>query len=366
MRKTGYMESLAELTGLQRCKLQEYSVELIHDPLIGHRDEYIIALGPYEESGYRRSTRNVRIFMRFKPVVTETLRGALTKCAEEHDKENLLLETGNCEHDFAWDIGEEPESEALHSDYLICNWRYSRSRPSPDRVSGFLDCCLTELKKIAPPLTRKCVMCDQTAISEISLRNGTPGYYCDSCKDREFRRLDKEFIKHQTMEIDYGRAIAYGVVAVLATSIAGAYLGALLHKKPLWPLLVCFASGLLVIPVAMAVKEGARRIDDKVAGMLLSMIVGQVAIGTILFYIFVAMQGTERPFDVSLLKYALDLFMQTPIRHTAEFLGLCFLCLLIGIQGPLRHADPRRKVIFESLEPKHGSVGRRRRLRRRY
>jgi uncharacterized Zn finger protein (UPF0148 family) len=352
MADDAYLGLLAQLTGFRRHSPRLHKVELIDAPLIGRRDGYITVIGP-SEIGPGQATnskqRVIRVFVRFEPTVSAgRLESAIKPCRQSFRGDELKLEYGNSGTEFAelYDETAEAPADPL-PDYFVWIWHYHGSKPAPDYVAALLDASISALKKIALPLREQCEVCGVIAVSEITLRNGRPGYYCSPCQQKEMNRLNEEESEQEARPRNRQRGLVYGLVSALLLAIGGAYLASFL--KGAWPIVVAyFGSGLLPFVVYDAIRKGGRT-DDRVVGLTMWIVFLDVAIANVGYYMFVALRVTELPLGGELMRSAFQLFLQEPFWHLIVLIGMWSLSILLLIKRGFREVAPSYNVTFETL-----------------
>jgi hypothetical protein len=368
-----WMTRLAGLTDLRRYRAREYGVEGLGDAVVGVREGYIVALGPRWESTRAGGGKFIRFFIRFTPTEEKTLTTAMTKCKAIFKGEELIVEA---EWGAPEDEEEEPERpEALgrkerqaesHGqassddsestrDSFTWDWEYYIHRPDPEQVFELLNAFVNTLKPVAPPLPQTCEICKKISVSELTLRNGTPGYYCDTCQEKKTERFRRKVREYEQRPVNQQKGLAYGLISAVAAGVVAGFLAALVLPRVSDGaafFIVLFGSGLVVAPVFSATQAGLGTFDDKGMEIVLGTSLLGMFCAHLFYYISWAWRLTSHPFGLWLVKPALALFVGSPVVHILSLLGCLLLAIFVAVQGGLRHELPSPDVTFERLDAK--------------
>jgi hypothetical protein len=244
------------------------------------------------------------------------------------------------------EIGDPPDSVAW-------TWVSKTHKPDPEQVVALLKATLDSLKEIAPPFPQTCELCKKTAVSELTLCDGTPGYYCDACQEERTGAFKEKLREYESRPVNHQKGLAYGLIGAVLTGLAAGYLAALVLPRisdmaAFW--IAALASGFVVSPIYSATKAGLGGIDDRGINIIVAMAMLGMFAGHVFFYIFWAYQMSSEAFALWMLGAGLSLFLRSPGFHVLTLLVCLFLAVFSVIQGGLRRAVPSPDVTFERLE----------------
>lgn len=393
-----WMTRLAGLTELRQYRPREYGVEELGDALVGVRDGYIVALGPRWESAKAGGGKFIRFFIRFTPTEEKTLTTAMRRCKAMFEGEKLIIEAEWGAQEYEEEEPERPEalrrkerqveshgeassddSESARDSSFTWDWQYYIHRPDPEQVLQLLNTFVNTLKRVAPPLPQTCEICKKISVSELTLRNGTPGYYCDTCQEKEAEKFRRKLREYEHRPVNHQKGLAYGLVSLLVTGVVVGFLAALVLPRVsdgAAAFIVLFGSGLVVAPVGSATQAGLGRFDDRGVKIILVVSLLGMFASHVFYYVFWAWRLTSQPFGLWLVRPALALFVGPPVVHVQSLLGCLhfryhiappcprivvhvlsllgclFMAFFVAVQGGLRHEFPSPEVTFERLDAK--------------
>jgi hypothetical protein len=358
------------LTGLHRCRGGEYGVEeMIGDAAVGVQEGYIVVLGMAKEQASGKPA--VRLFVRFGAVNAGAVTAAMKNCQTKFAEEGLTYEADSIapiEEDAvssgAASRGDSPAKEQDSArkddgeigdprDSLAWTWIYKARKPDPQRVVTLLKACLDSLKEIAPPFPPTCEICKKSSVSEITLRDGMPGYYCDGCQEIRTRAFKEKLREYESRPVNHQKGLAYGLISAILTGLAAGYLASLFLPRisgaaAFW--IAALTSGFVVTPIYEATEAGLGGIDDKGINIIVAMAMLGMFVAHVFFYIFWAYKLGSETLGLWTLSTGLELFMESPGFHVLALLVCLFFAVFAVIQGGLRHEVPRPDETFEPLD----------------
>jgi len=364
-----YLTKLADLTGMRFCRAGDYGIEGMREAVVGVRQGYIVAIG--EETGSRK--QSICLFIRFSPTSEETLIDSMKRgpaglkgrriTFETEWSEPLAVEGGDDEEpeapaDPSQDADREKTAEkeghdgARQSGSITWRWEAGEPGPEPEEVLSMLDSCLHSLKEIAPPLPATCEICNQSPVNRLTLRDGTPGYYCEGCQEKLIGEYKKKVRDYEELPCDHARGLAHGIVGAVATALALGYVASLVLPKfsdtvSFW--VVLLGSGLVAAPVFSAAQAGMGRVDDKGVNIIVAMCILGMFATHACYYVFRAWKITGWPFSLLLVYPALSLFLSSFWIHIVALVAGSFLALYAAVSG-LKRTFPSPDVTFEELK----------------
>ncbi len=151
---------------------------------------------------------------------------------------------------------------ALQDNAVMLRWPYSLKKPAAAEVRALVDEILGKMKLYAAPFNGRCEDCDAVAVTEITLKKGTPGYHCPACQQRaaaEQARAAEEYARRDANYVVAG--IAGGGAAVLAAVLWGVVIALIDGDPGKWhPKLHCVGAVWVGIAVSLAFFKTAGKI----------------------------------------------------------------------------------------------------------
>jgi hypothetical protein len=317
-----YLLELSAVTGLPLFE----NAKVVGDKatLIGLRDGFLVSAGiGKEESG----SSAVLVLFRFPNMEdVSALTGAL-KAAKGGFKEVKV-----------------DNSSAL------AVWKYSLGKPKVADVAEALTSVLLALKQNAQPYDGRCEMCRGASVSEITLMNDVPGYYCAGCQEKTRAELGMAAEQYERLETNLPQGLLYGSVAALGGSVVWGGVAYLINY--------IFLYGAIIIGYAIgwAVHKGIGKINLAGQIMVGVLTVASVLFGDVIFYTLTFMKEMNLPFSIDLLATVMENFVEIETDSKGGVASIFFALIGAGY-AVYSHRKPQFAAKFEPLGPPTAAGG---------
>jgi hypothetical protein len=326
-----YLSKVAELTGLQHCPKQGPFGES-EGAVMGTRNGFIVAIGPAKDG----NTSSVNIMVRFPDGSTaETVRKAL----ENSGPLAVALETDK--------VGDKQLKKAtIVTDGVIWKWEYSFGKPKPEKIASLAGALADALKGPVPDFQGKCEKCRNTSVSELTLLDTIPVYYCASCQFKIQGEVEQSAREYEAIEPNLFGGMLFGGVATVVGALAWGGVAYAINR------IFLYGAILIGYMVAFAVIKGMGRINliGQVAIGLFTVL--SVVLGDVLFYTLALMKSENIPFSTDLVSQIVANFWAIETSYEGGVLSLVFALAGAGFAiYTARGAKPAFAVVFTPLAP---------------
>lgn len=310
---------LAELSAATGLPLYE-NAKVVGDKgtLISLRDGFLVSAGlGKEESG----SSAVMVLFRFPPMEDVSALPDALKAAKGGFKEVKV-----------------DNSSAL------AVWKYSFGKPKTAEVAEGVTSLLAALKQNAQPYDGRCEMCRGTSVSEITLMNDVPGYYCAGCQEKTRAELGMAAEEYERLETNLPQGLLYGSVAALGGSVVWGGVAYAINY--------IFLYGAVAIGwvVGWAVHKGIGKINLAGQIMVGVLTVASVLFGDVIFYTLAFMKEMNLPFSMELLGTVMENFVEIETDSKGGVASVFFALIGAGI-AVYSHRKPAFTAKFEPLGP---------------
>lgn len=275
-----YFSELTQATGLPHYKKQiPFSTK--EGAVIGIQNGYVTAIA---HTVYNKINA-ISVIIRFKKVEdVARVRAAITESP-------LVLEA----------LGEKKWTSGMTNlletgqDFLRYQWKFSLRKHSAEKVAAVQAAFCEAIRNVAPPLDKRCDICENTSVSELMLYNGIPGYYCTSCQQQEQDKQGMAGQEYEARETNLMGGILFGVAAALAGSIAWGLIAYGLNRIFLW-------GGVFIGSfIAFAMFKGMGKINLVGQALVVILTIASVIFGDVIFFTLFFMKSENIPFSMNLL-----------------------------------------------------------------
>lgn len=295
--------------------------------LIGEKNGYLVSVGLHQKersSGVGilvhfkkiENAEMIRAAVQFSPSLISALK--IKELSERHRKEFIITE-----------------------DSIFWIWPYVFKKPAPDLIAEMVETFIAAIRQTAPGFNGVCERCTVNKVSNITLFNSMPVYYCPSCQQAVKDEMGIAEAAYEQRPSNVLLGAAYGAAGAIAGGIVWGYLTYSTHT-----IYAAAAVGIGFL-VAWLTGKGITKITipSRILVGILTML--SIVIGDMLFATLAYMDQEQIPFSISLLTDVLSHFSEI------EFRGDNVPTLLFGLVGSIYAvgylAKPNFKVQFESL-----------------
>lgn len=327
-----YVHEISQATGLPPYEKKGPFTKM--GAAIGVRNGYLSAIGPNQID----SKSAVSIMIRFRHTLDHTpIADALANSTQFLDA-----------------IGEKKwkksiaESLVFGADYLLFNWKYTLSRPSPEKIAAAHTAIIEAIRSVAPPAESRCDICQKSSVTAPSLYNGVPGYYCGSCQSQAHGQQNAASAEYETRETNLARGLLFGLIA--------AVLGSLAWGGVAYAINYIFFYGALLIGamIAKAVFYGIGKINLVGQVMVFVLTVTSVFFGDAIFFTLSVMKSESLPFSADLLFTVVEHMVEIEMSEAQGFFTLLFA--VVGAAAVVySNRKPKFVAEFEPLEGSNAS-----------
>ena len=295
--------------------------------LIGEKSGYLVSVGLHQKENssgvgilirYKRieNFEMIRTTVHFSPALLTGLK--IKELSDRHRKEFLITEDS-----FFW------------------MWPYVFKKPAPELIAEMVETFISAVKQAAPGFDGKCERCAANTVTNISLFNSVPVYYCPPCQQAVKDEMGIAETEYDQRPSNLLKGILYGAAGALG---GGAVWGVLSYETH-----TVFAAAAIALGVLVAWLTGKGVTKITVLSRILVGILTMLGIffGDMLFATLTVMDQEQIPFSLSLLSEVMTHFTEI------EFQSDNIPSLIFGVIGSVYAvgllAKPNFKAQFESI-----------------
>ncbi len=219
--------------------------------VIGLRDNFLVTAGPANIGNNRQIALAVRAHRLLSPEQLLEAVKELPACKTFTGRKKIVLQ----------------------DNAVVVRWPYALKKPAAADVRALVDEIVAKMKLYAAPFNGRCEDCDAVAVTDITLKKGTPGYHCAACQQRaaaEQARAAEEYAQRDANYLVAG--LAGAAAAVLAAVLWGVVVALIDDDPGKWhPKLHCVGAVWIGIAVSLAFFKVAGKISRTGQGLAIGM-----------------------------------------------------------------------------------------------
>ena len=189
------------------------------------------------------------------------------------------------------------ERFVMGADFLTFSWGFSLRQPGAEKVLNLQRAIVEAIKPFAQPHDTHCDLCSTGKISEVTLYNSMPGYYCEACQAKEGFDAQQAATDYAAKETNLVKGLLFGTVAAFAGALAWGLVAYGINRIFLW------GSVLIGLMIAKALFAGMGKVNviGQIAVFVLT--VASVLFGDVIFFTLSVMKSENVPFSFSIVSY---------------------------------------------------------------